>query len=114
MFGLFSSPRKKALNRADVFFKNQFSELCRWDDVKIGLVLDMAADIKMSSIQLDSSGEAKRIYGSIAQSVGQNGAFQQQAGESVTRGDRRRRELEARGSWPPLPSPKQESQDALW
>jgi len=34
--------------------------------------------------------------------VGQNGAFQQQAGESVTRGDRRRRELEARSSSPPL------------
>jgi len=34
--------------------------------------------------------------------VGENGAFQQQASESVTRGDRRRRELEARSSSPPL------------
>src|ERR1039458_8792957 len=50
-----------------------------------------------------------RIYGSIAQSVGQNGAFQQQAGESVTRGDRRRRELEARSSSPPLACPLLES-----
>jgi len=40
--------------------------------------------------------------GSVAEYVGQNGAFQQQAGESVTRGDRRRRELEARSSSPPL------------
>ena len=38
----------------------------------------------------------------MAEFVGQNGAFQQQAGESVTRGDRRRRELEARSSSPPL------------
>ena len=29
----------------------------------------------------------------MAEFVGQNGAFQQQAGESVTRGDGRRREL---------------------
>ena len=42
------------------------------------------------------------FLGSIAEFVGQNGAFQQQAGESVTRGDRRRRELEARSSSPPL------------
>ena len=42
------------------------------------------------------------IWGCMAKSVGQNGAFQQQAGESVTRGDRRRRELEARSSSPPL------------
>jgi len=34
--------------------------------------------------------------------VGQNGAPQQQAGESVTRSDRRRRELEAHSSSPPL------------
>jgi hypothetical protein len=34
--------------------------------------------------------------------VGQNGAFRQQAGESVTHGDRRRRKLEARSSSPPL------------
>jgi hypothetical protein len=43
-----------------------------------------------------------RFYGSVAESVGQNGAFRQQAGQSVTRGDRRRRELEARSSSPPL------------
>jgi hypothetical protein len=42
------------------------------------------------------------FYGSVAEFVGQNGAFRQQAGESVTRGDRRRRELEARSSSPPL------------
>ena len=40
--------------------------------------------------------------GSIAEFVGQNGALQRQAGESVTRGDRRRRELEARSPSPPL------------
>jgi hypothetical protein len=40
--------------------------------------------------------------GSVAGSAGQNGTFQQQAGESVTRGDRRRRDLEARSSSPPL------------
>ena len=34
--------------------------------------------------------------------MGQNGAPQQQAGESVARSDRRRRELEARSSSPPL------------
>ena len=44
------------------------------------------------------------IYGSVAESVGENGAFQKQAGESVTRGDRRRRELEAPSSSPPLAS----------
>jgi hypothetical protein len=44
----------------------------------------------------------KMKKGSMAEFVGQNGAFQQQAGESVTRGDRRRRELEARSSSPPL------------
>ncbi len=43
-----------------------------------------------------------RTNGCMAEFVGQNGAFQQQAGESVTRGDRRRRELEARSSSPPL------------
>ena len=37
-----------------------------------------------------------RIYGSSAESVGENGTLQGQAGESVTRGDRWRRELEAR------------------
>jgi hypothetical protein len=61
MFGLFSSPWKKAISRANVFFKNQFSELCECDDARIGLVLDMAADIKMSSLMLDSSGEVKSI-----------------------------------------------------
>jgi hypothetical protein len=62
MFGLFSSPRKKALERANVFFKNQFSELCQWDDAKIGVVLDMAAEIKMTATMMDNSSEAKRIY----------------------------------------------------
>ena len=42
------------------------------------------------------------INGSVAEFAGHNGAFQQQAGESVTRGDRRRRELQARSSSPPL------------
>ena len=45
---------------------------------------------------------SEHFSGSVAESVGQNGTFQQQAGESVTRGDRRRRELEARSSSPPL------------
>ncbi len=40
--------------------------------------------------------------GSIAEFVGQNGAFQRQAGESVGCGYRRRRELEARSLSPPL------------
>jgi hypothetical protein len=34
------------------------------------------------------------FYGSMAEFVGQNGALKGQAGESVTRGERRRRELE--------------------
>ena len=51
--------------------------------------------------QLYSKAEAANL-GSVAQSVGQNGASEQQADESVTRGDRRRRELEARSSSPPL------------
>ena len=41
-------------------------------------------------------------YGSIAEFVGQNGTPQQQAGESVTRGDRRRRELGLERPSPPL------------
>ena len=44
-------------------------------------------------------------FGSVAESVGQNGAVRRQAGESVTRGDRRRPELEARNSSPPLACP---------
>jgi hypothetical protein len=47
------------------------------------------------------SGQAK-TKGCTAESVGQNGAFLHLADESVTRGDRRRRELEARSSSPPL------------
>lgn len=62
MFGLFSSPQKKALKRANAFFQNQFSDLCTWDDAKIGLVLDFAAKIKLHSIDLDTSGEAEGIY----------------------------------------------------
>jgi hypothetical protein len=62
MFGLFSSPRKKALKRANVFFQNQFSDLCKWDDEKVGSVLDFAAKIKMHSMDLDTTGEAERIY----------------------------------------------------
>ena len=42
------------------------------------------------------------LKSSIAESVGEKDASQQQAGESVTRSDRRRRELEARSSSPPL------------
>lgn len=42
------------------------------------------------------------LCGCIAKSVGQNGTSPGQAGESVTRGDRRRRELEARRPSPPL------------
>ena len=54
-----------------------------------------------------------------AESVGQNGAFQQQAGESVTRGDRRRRELEARRRRSPAccwnaGAPPAASGDRLW
>ena len=42
------------------------------------------------------------ISGSVAEFVGQNGAFQQHAGESVRRGDRRSHELGLEGSSPPL------------
>jgi hypothetical protein len=51
---------------------------------------------------LDEDNSEQSFNGSVAEFVGQNGAFRQQAGESVTRGDRRRRELEARSSSPPL------------
>jgi len=62
MFGLFSSPQKKALKKAGIFFQNQFSELCQWDDKTIGLVLDMAANIKTTSVMVDKTGEAEKIY----------------------------------------------------
>jgi hypothetical protein len=62
MFGLFSSPRQKALRRANGFFQNQFSDICKWDDAKIGEVLDLAAKIRMHSLDLDTSGEAEKIY----------------------------------------------------
>jgi hypothetical protein len=50
----------------------------------------------------NSNRTAVAISGCMEESVGRNGASQQQPGESVTRGDRRRRELEARSSSPPL------------
>ena len=62
MFGLFLSPRKKALKKANIFFQNQFSDLCKWNDEKIGLVLDMAAKIKLHSLSIDNSKVAERIY----------------------------------------------------
>ena len=62
MFGLFSSPRKKALKKASVFFQNQFSDLCKWDDEKLGLVLDTAAKIKLHSLSIDNSKLAEGIY----------------------------------------------------
>jgi hypothetical protein len=62
MFGLFSTPREKALKKANAFFNNQFSELCRWDDATIGQVLDIAAKIKLHSMSIDSSKEAERVY----------------------------------------------------
>ncbi len=62
MFGLFTSSRKKALKRASVFFQNQFSDLCKWDDEKIGLVLDAAAKVKLHSLSMDNSKLAEGIY----------------------------------------------------
>ncbi len=55
-----------------------------------------------TQLQKNDLGPCLYIFGSVAKSVGQNGTSQGQAGESVTRGDRRRRELEARSSSPPL------------
>ena len=41
-------------------------------------------------------------FGSVAQFVGQNGTSRSQAAESVTRGDRRRREIKLESPSPPL------------
>jgi hypothetical protein len=77
------------------------------DIAGIGLVLDQPGPTSAVTNQFNVTAPSAGLYdftlqGSVAQFAGQNGTFQQQAGETVTRGDRRRRELEARSSSPPL------------
>ena len=54
-----------------------------------------------------------RFLGSVAEFVGENGAFQQAAGESVTRGDRRRRELVSSEAVAAARPPPAEKRDRL-
>ena len=69
--------------------------------------LKVASKLDVSALVIFAVSEgctllALTLSGSSAEFVGQNGASQQQAGESVTRGDRRRRELWLKSSSPPL------------
>lgn len=62
MFGLFSSPRKRAIKKAHKLFQTQFPELCQWDDAKIGAVLDVAVEIKRASLDMYRTGEWDKIF----------------------------------------------------